>query len=79
MYADGFVIHKSCRYNTKPDFDARYWFLVVFTKTPVFGIFNRVGKLYTEIVPDCLTLIFRSAPILHSLIGSDHAKLGLNG
>lgn len=44
-------------------------------KTPVFGIFKRHGKVYTEIVPDCskavLSAAIRGKVSLNSIICSD--------
>lgn len=51
-------------------------------KTPVFGILERGGKVYTEIVPDCakrtLQRIIRGKVELESIIHSDHWR-GYNG
>jgi len=51
-------------------------------KTPVFGIFQRKGKVYTEIVPDCakatLQGIIRGKVDLNSVIHSDGWR-GYNG
>jgi transposase-like protein len=45
-------------------------------KTPVFGIFQRGGRVYTEIVPDCakatLQAVIRGRVSLDSIIHSDH-------
>jgi transposase-like protein len=44
-------------------------------KTPVFGIFQRSGKVYTEVIPDCakatLQAIIRGKVALESVIHSD--------
>jgi transposase-like protein len=51
-------------------------------KTPVFGIFQRKGKVYTEVVPDCakatLQAIIRGRVDLDSIIHSDGWR-GYNG
>jgi len=51
-------------------------------KTPVFGILERGGKVYTEIVPDCakktLQRIIRGKVKADSIIHSDHWR-GYNG
>ena len=51
-------------------------------KTPVFGILERGGKVYTEIVPDCakrtLQRIIRGKVEPDSIIHSDHWR-GYNG
>jgi transposase-like protein len=51
-------------------------------KTPVFGIFQRSGKVYTEVVPDCakatLQAIIRGKVDLGSIIHSDGWR-GYNG
>ncbi len=51
-------------------------------KTPVFGIYQRGGKVYTEIVPDCakrtLQDIIRGKVRSESVIHSDHWR-GYNG
>ena len=51
-------------------------------KTPVFGILQRGGKVYTEIVPDCakhtLQGIIRGKVKLESIIHSDYWR-GYNG
>ena len=51
-------------------------------KTPVFGIFQRGGKVYTEIVPDCsrarLQAVIRGKVDVDSVIHSDGWK-GYNG
>ncbi len=51
-------------------------------KTPVFGIFERDGQVYTEIVPDCkkVTLqgIIRGKVVLPSIINSNGCR-GYNG
>jgi len=51
-------------------------------KTPVFGIFQRKGKVYTEVVPDCakatLQAIIRGKVNLDSVIHSDGWR-GYNG
>ena len=53
-----------------------------FRKTPVFGMLQRNGKVYTEIVPDCakatLQAIIRGKADLESLIHSDGWR-GYNG
>ncbi len=53
-----------------------------YKKTPVFGIFKRGGKVYTEIVPDCakatLQAIIRGRVDLDSIIHSDGWR-GYNG
>jgi len=53
-----------------------------FGKTPVFGIFQRKGKVYTEIVPDCakatLQAIIRGRVDQDSIIHSDGWR-GYNG
>ena len=53
-----------------------------YKKTPVFGIFKRGGKVYTEIVPDCakatLQGIIRGRVELDSVIHSDGWR-GYNG
>jgi transposase len=45
-------------------------------KTPVFGIFQRGGRVYTEIVPDCakatLQAVIRGIVSFDSIIHSDH-------
>lgn len=51
-------------------------------KTPVFGILQRGGKVYTEVVPDCakatLQTIIRGKVDPDSVIHSDHWR-GYNG
>jgi len=51
-------------------------------KTPVFGILQRGGKVYTEVVPDCarktLQAIIRGKVDPDSIIHSDHWR-GYNG
>lgn len=51
-------------------------------KTRVFGIFQRMGKVYTEVVPDCakatLQAIIRGRVNLDSIIHSDGWR-GYNG
>ena len=51
-------------------------------KTPVFGIFQRQGRVFTEIVPDCakatLQAVIRGRVSLDSIIHSDHWR-GYNG
>jgi transposase len=51
-------------------------------KTPVFGILQRGGKVYTEVVPDCarktLQAIIRGKVDPESVIHSDHWR-GYNG
>lgn len=51
-------------------------------KTPVFGILQRQGKVYTEIIPDCvkatLQAIIRGKVSLKSVIHSDQWR-GYNG
>ena len=51
-------------------------------KTPVFGILQRGGKVYTEVVPDCarktLQAIIRGKVNPDSIIHSDHWR-GYNG
>jgi transposase len=51
-------------------------------KTPVFGILQRGGKVYTEIVPDCakatLQAVIRGRVSPESVIHSDHWR-GYNG
>ena len=53
-----------------------------FCKTPVFGMLQRNGKVYTEIVPDCakatLQAIIRRKADLESVIHSDGWR-GYNG
>ena len=53
-----------------------------FGKTPVFGIFQRRGKVYTEVAPDCakatLQAIIRGKVDLDSVIHSDGWR-GYNG
>ena len=53
-----------------------------FGKTPVFGILQRGGKVYTEVVPDCakatLQAIIRGKVDPDSIIHSDHWR-GYNG
>ena len=53
-----------------------------FGKTPVFGILQRGGKVYTEIVPDCakatLQAIIRGKVDIKSVIHSDGWR-GYNG
>ena len=53
-----------------------------YRKTPVFGILQRGGKVYTEIVPNCakstLQGIIRSKVALESIIHSDQWR-GYNG
>ena len=45
-------------------------------KTPIFGILERGGKVFTEIIPDCakrtLQRIIRGTVELESIIHSDH-------
>jgi len=51
-------------------------------KTPVFGILQRGGKVYTEVVPDCakatLQAVIRGRVSPESVIHSDHWR-GYNG
>jgi len=53
-----------------------------YKKTPVFGIFKRGGKVYTEVVPDCakatLQAIIQGRVDLDSIIHSDGWR-GYNG
>jgi len=52
------------------------------SKTPVFGILQRGGKVYTEVVPDCakvtLQAIIRGKVVPDSIIHSDNWR-GYNG